>query len=211
MMKSSIVLIHFLLMSQVLSAQLDPTPFVDKGPLYPVNTHESRDNDLTIRTDHSQRAIGEVIELRGTILDTKGNPIKHADLLIWQTDNEGYYEHPKAAQMMGKNSLTLDPNFQYWGKTISDDNGNYYFKTIIPQPYLIAGLQRPAHVHMEVKHAEYKYLSMELHFPNDQYLEDDQVTAHLDDHDHELLMAKITIPPNGIGPKIVGFNIVLDK
>ena len=141
------------------------------------------DNDLTIVKGSTKTPEGEIIELRGTILNIQGELVASAEVLIWQTDNQGNYDHPDAAEMMGKEKLDLDPNFQYWGKTITDQNGNYFFKTIIPKPYLIDDLQRPAHVHFRVKHPDYKFLTMELHFPDDQYLENDRITAHLDDED----------------------------
>lgn len=192
-------------------AQLAPTPFVGQGPFFPVNAKAAIDNDLT--TVKNQKGIphGEIIEVRGTIHNPKGGVVSNAEVLIWQTDNNGNYDHPDAAKMMGKEKLELDHNFQYWGKTITDQNGNYYFKTIVPKPYLVGNLQRPAHIHFSVKHDKYKNLTMELHFPNDQYLEKDRITAHLDDEGHALLMAKITAPPKGYGPKIVGFNIVLEN
>ena len=201
----------FLFISQLLYAQLTPTPFVYKGPLFPPNPEVPMDNDLTTLEGNKNLPKGEIVELRGTILNTEGELVPNAEVLIWQTDNQGFYDHPEAAEMMGKEKLDLDPNFQYWGKTVSDENGNYFFKTIMPKPYLISDLQRPAHIHFQIKHEGHKYLTAELHFPNDQYLEDDRVTAHLDEEDHEHLMAKITIPPKGYGPKIIGFNIVLKK
>ncbi len=200
---------YLMLFPIFLVAQSDPTPFVGQGPFFPVNAKAPMDNDLTLVNGSNSLAKGEVIEVRGNITNAKGEVVKNAEVLIWQTDSQGNYDHPDAAKMMGKNSLKLDPNFQYWGKTVSDQNGHYYFKTIVPKPYLIDDLQRPAHIHFRVKHPDYKYLTMELHFPNDQYLEKDRITAHLDKEEHELLMAKITIPPKGYGPKIASFNIVL--
>ena len=194
-----------------LSAQMEATPFVGRGPFFPTNADSPMDNDLTSVTGNDKPAQGEVIELRGTIRDTQGSLVSGAEVLIWQTDNKGNYDHPDAAKMMGKTALELDSGFQYWGKTISDQNGNYFFKTILPIPYLVANIQRPAHIHFRVKHPHYKYLTMELHFPDDQYLEDDEITSHLDEEDHVQLMAKITVPPPGYGNKIAGFNIVLAK
>jgi protocatechuate 3,4-dioxygenase beta subunit len=195
----------------ILHAQLIPTPFVYRGPLFPPNHEEARDNDLTEVVGCSQLPKGTIVELRGTIRATNGELVSDAEVLIWQTDNLGNYNHPEAAKMMGKEKLDLDPCFQYWGKTISDQNGNYFFKTILPKPYLISDFQRPAHIHFQVKHKDYKYLSTELHFPNDQYLSDDQITEDLNEEEHLLLMAKITQPPNGFGAKIIGFNMVLKK
>lgn len=190
---------------------IELSPFVDRGPFFPINPDLPMDNDLTVVKNSTSDPEGEVIEIRGTIKNKSGEPISNADVMIWQTDNNGNYDHPFAAMMMGKEKVELDKNFQYWGKTISDSNGNYFFKTIVPKPYIINDLERPAHVHFRVKHDDYKILTMELHFPNDKYLKDDPVTQHLDEDDHEQLMAKITIPPDGYGSKIAAFNIVLQK
>jgi len=210
---SAFILRTFLLLflPVVMKAQFIPTPYVDKGPLFPPNHAEARDNDLTEVEDCSHLPKGTIVELRGTIRADNGDLVPNAEVLIWQTDNRGNYDHPFAAIMMGKEKIDLDPCFQYWGKTISDQNGNYFFKTILPKPYLVGNLQRPAHIHFQVVHKDYKYLTTELHFPNDQYLEDDRITEGLSDEDHLQLMAKITEPPEGYGDKIIGFNVILSK
>ena len=194
-----------------LHAQLTPTPFIGRGPLFPVNHEEARDNDLTHVDNCKNLPEGTIVELRGTILNTAGEAVANAEVLIWQTDDRGIYDHPEAARMMNLESVELDPHFQYWGKTITDNNGNYYFKTIMPKPYLIANLQRPAHIHFQVKHPDHKYLTTELHFPNDKFIEDDPITEELTAEQHKLLMVTITETPEGLGPTILGFNMVLKK
>ncbi|MEM9545708.1 MAG: hypothetical protein AAGA77_07030 [Bacteroidota bacterium] len=192
-------------------AQLTPTPFVDRGPLFPVNSEDARDNDLTEVGNENTTPEGTIADLKGTIFNIDGEVVPNAEVLIWQTDDRGIYDHPEAARMMGLKNVKLDPNFQYWGKTISDKDGNYYFKTIVPKPYLIGNFQRPAHIHFQVLHDGYKYLTTELHFPNDQYLDGDPVTEDLDENEHKLLMARITEPSEGTEVKEIFFNIVLNK
>ena len=48
---------------------------------------------------------------------------------IWQCDAFGVYHHP------GDRRGPADPNFQGFGHTITDDQGGYRFRTIVPVAY----------------------------------------------------------------------------
>jgi protocatechuate 3,4-dioxygenase beta subunit len=58
---------------------------------------------------------------------------------IWQCDAFGAYHHPR-------DGGGLDPFFQGYGKTITDDGGRYRFKTIKPVAYP----GRAPHIHFRV-------------------------------------------------------------
>src|SRR2546430_3692171 len=50
---------------------------------------------------------------------------------IWQASASGRYTHPDDRN----NAAPLDPNFQGWGKAVTDQEGHYLFKTILPGQY----------------------------------------------------------------------------
>ena len=117
------------------------TPHDAEGPYYPVNRRSDEDNNLINVKGMSESAKGDVLNLTGVVINTNGIPQKDVIVEIWQTDANGLYRHPKD-RSIGKR----DPFFQYWGKTKTDEEGKYSFKTLIPGKYK----PRPSHIHFKV-------------------------------------------------------------
>lgn len=117
------------------------TPADMEGPFYPVEHQADEDNDLTLVHGRPARAKGQILNLSGIVIDTEGRPQKEVTIEIWQTDSKGLYRHPNDT-----NPGKRDNNFQYWGKTVTKDDGKFFFKTIIPGEYH----PRPAHIHFNV-------------------------------------------------------------
>lgn len=117
------------------------TPSDYEGPFYPVTKQHDEDNDLIHVAGQSQPAQGDILNLKGVVLNTKGQPQKKITIEIWQTDPNGRYKHPQDTSP-GKR----DPNFQYWGKAETGEDGSFFFKTIIPGAYA----PRPPHIHFKV-------------------------------------------------------------
>lgn len=117
------------------------TPGDMEGPYYPVERQSDEDNDLINVKGKSKLAKGDVLNLTGVVIDTNGAPQKNAIIEIWQTDADGLYKHPK-----DKSEGERDPFFQYWGRTKTDKEGKYSFKTLIPGRYK----PRPSHIHFKV-------------------------------------------------------------
>jgi protocatechuate 3,4-dioxygenase, alpha subunit len=70
---------------------------------------------------------GTRIWLRGRVLDGDGQPVPDAMLEIWQADSSGRFNHksdPEHAQ--------ADPHFFGFGRSPTDANGAYWFRTIKP-------------------------------------------------------------------------------
>ena len=117
------------------------TPADYEGPFYPQSRQQDEDNDLVHVTGRSNPAKGDILNLSGVVLNTKGEPRKDLVVEIWQTDPQGRYNHP------GDTSAgQRDPDFQYWGKTITGPDGSFFFKTLVPGSYH----PRPAHIHYKV-------------------------------------------------------------
>lgn len=144
------------------------TPTTEDGPLYPPVPIPRR-ADLT----NGGKAKGQLLILIGVIYDHRHTPVPGAIVEIWQSDLNGYYDHPRAR---GPDALDehwkierndLDPNFRYFGSVETDANGVYWFQTIIPLSYRIFGFYRAAHIHMKVRSINHGVLTTELYFPGD--------------------------------------------
>ena len=67
-----------------IAAWLEATPRQPAGPFYHPMEPLSVDNDLLYHQDPESLADGEVIYIRGRLLDQTGKPIKDARIEIWQ-------------------------------------------------------------------------------------------------------------------------------
>lgn len=123
-----------------LAKTLLPTPAQMAGPFYPLQPPLEDDNDLTRVKGGSSVAKGRVTELGGRIVDADGRPLRKVRVEIWQCDANGRYHHPRDS------GAPLDPNFQGFGHSITDDQGRYRFRTIRPVPYP----GRTPHIHFAV-------------------------------------------------------------
>jgi protocatechuate 3,4-dioxygenase beta subunit len=136
------------------------TPAQTEGPFYPVDTRTERDWDLTVLNGRTTSAVGEKIYIVGRVTDQNCNPVSAAIVEIWQAAASGRYNHPGDTS-----GLALDPNFQYWGRVLTDDDGRYLFKTIIPGDYPASSTwQRPPHVHYKVQKRGYRELTTQMYF-----------------------------------------------
>lgn len=125
-------------------------------PIYLAN-----DNDLTFVQGRTGVAQGQQVLVEGRVMDDQCRPVANATIIIWQASSTGRYNHngdsanqdfadPRNGQIIRR---VLDPNFQYWGKAITNANGEYVFKTIVPGFYpadLGSGWYRPPHIHFMI-------------------------------------------------------------
>jgi protocatechuate 3,4-dioxygenase, beta subunit len=121
---------------------LFPTPANAEGPFYPPRKPGEIDADLTRIEGHAQRASGTILYVNGRVMDTKGKPLRGAELELWQANAFGRYIHPADTDASGP----LDPDFQGYGRLHADADGRYRLKTILPPPY--SG--RTPHIHFNV-------------------------------------------------------------
>ena len=85
-----------------------------------------------------------------------GRPLANAVLDVWQANGKGDYENEDPEQ----------PDYNLRGRMLTDENGRYEFRTIIPGPYEIGKggpvegflkaidrhAWRPAHIHFKLSH-----------------------------------------------------------
>ena len=131
------------------------------GPFFPLDVPSDSDADLTWLKGHSQRASGQVIEVRGRVLDLKGNPIAGARLDLWQANAAGRYAHPADIA-----KAPLDPNFQGFASIVSDAKGDWRIVTIKPGGYDSPIGQRPPHIHFDIRGKTHRNVA-QLYFPED--------------------------------------------
>lgn len=134
---------------------LPKTPADYEGPFYPVTSQQDIDNDLTRIKGLDGNASGDILNLFGMVANTKGEPLAGLVIEIWQTDPQGRYKHPGDSSP-GKR----DPNFQYWGATVTDADGKFFFRTLVPGAYN----PRPAHIHYKVLRDGKAILTSQLYF-----------------------------------------------
>jgi protocatechuate 3,4-dioxygenase, beta subunit len=125
----------------LVAAELIVTPGQTEGPFYPVEFPPDMDNDLVRIAGRAAQALGQVLHVRGRVVDAQGRPKGGTTIEIWQCDANGIYRHPRAGGQ-GR----IDNAFQGYGRTAVDDQGAYRFRTIRPVPYP----GRTPHIHFAV-------------------------------------------------------------
>ena len=143
-------------------AELGCTPlFVGSGPYYPAVETLPWASDLTRMPGKDGQAAGQILYVFGKISDSQCNTISDAKVEIWQSDMNGYYRHPVDMRL---NQKPLDPYFQYFGHVVTQVDGFYMFKTILPRWYEVFGYIRSAHIHFRIKHPDYGEVTTQLMF-----------------------------------------------
>src|SRR5581483_8144106 len=109
--------------------------------------------------------------------DSAGNAVAAADVDVWQSSSEGFYENQDPGQ--------CDMNLR--GKLTSDSEGRIFFRTIMPSGYpipvngpvgdLVRALgrhnMRPAHVHFLIEKPGYRTHITQVYFNEDEHLDSD--------------------------------------
>jgi len=138
------------------------TPHQVLGPYFPVASASVSSGDLTVGDGREGRAQGEIIEVKGRVLNREGEPVRGARLTIWQANAFGRYAHPNDS-----NPLPLDANFVGFAAMVSDHNGSYRIKTVKPGAYPVGpGQMRPPHIHFEVQ-GNFERLITQMYFPGE--------------------------------------------
>lgn len=88
------------------------------GPFFPPAFIGPTDGDLTIGRDGTP-VEGDVVEIRGRIVDGEGHPVVNVIVELWQADPAG-------------RRAGVDDPFRGWGRVWTDDEGCYHFRTLRP-------------------------------------------------------------------------------
>jgi protocatechuate 3,4-dioxygenase beta subunit len=190
---------------------LDNTISEITGPVFGHSILGELDNDLIHNfAKPGESAIGERIIVHGHVLDERGIGVAGALVEFWQANAGGRYRHQKELY-----TAPLDPNFGGCGRTITDENGYYTFRTIRPGAYPWPNGPndwRPAHIHFSVfGHGFAQRLITQMYFEGDPMIPQCPIVRTINDPKAiEMLVAVLdmaaTIPMDARAYK---FDIVL--
>lgn len=142
-------------------------------------------------TSSPRRELGDSIDLLGTghpcvvsgrVLSADGTPLPGAELDVWQCNEDGFYD----VQQPG-----VQPPGNGRGIFRTDDEGRYWFRTVVPSPYPIptdgpvgALLKatgrhpyRPAHIHVIAGAEAHRPVTTHVFVAGSPYLDSDAVFA----------------------------------
>ncbi len=185
------------------------TPAQVEGPFHPTDEQADTDLDLTLIDGHSGTATGEVILVRGQVVDTDGRPMQGELVDVWQANHFGRYSHPA-----DENTAPLDPDFQGWGLIKTDADGRYGFKTIKPGAYPLPAVGgqgwRCKHIHFKVIRAEAEDLTTQMYFRGDPLIEQDLEVKKVPEDLRHLLIAD-AVADDATGLPLYQFDLVVAK
>jgi protocatechuate 3,4-dioxygenase beta subunit len=134
----------------------------DLGPFYPIIHPADHDADLTRVKGRAGAAMGQPINVIGRVVDLHGNPIREAQVELWQCNAAGRYDHPGDKA----NPAALDPNFQGFARLATDRDGQFKFRSIKPKDYDTPIGRRTPHIHYDIRgHRE--RLVTQMYFPGE--------------------------------------------
>ena len=143
--------IPFKLKAQI-TLDCEPTTTDILGPFFSEGAPET---NSIIPDDYE----GERLFLSGNLSSTDcDRAISNAVMDFWQADEHGGYDNV---------------GFNFRGKIITDENGNYSLETIIPGKYLNGSQYRPSHIHLKVQAEGYDELVTQIYFQGDESISAD--------------------------------------
>jgi hydroxyquinol 1,2-dioxygenase len=138
-----------------------------------------------------RRELGESIDfvgtgtpciVRGRVLSADGPPLPGAQLDVWQANDQGFYDVQQP---------DVQPRANGRGLFTADDEGSFWFRTIVPSHYPIPTdgpvgallnatgrhAYRPAHIHFIVTAPGHRALTTHIFVDGSPYIESDAVFA----------------------------------
>ena len=150
------------------------------GPVFGHNDLGELDNDLILNYAKDGEPIGERIIVHGNVIDENGKPVPNILVEFWQANAGGRYRHKNDTYL-----APIDPNFGGCGRTVTDEDGHYAFRTIKPGAYPFrnyADSWRPAHIHFSVFGSGFaQRLITQMYFEGDPLIPHDQIIATIPD------------------------------
>jgi protocatechuate 3,4-dioxygenase alpha subunit len=158
--------------------ELGTTPSQTVGPFLSICLPWPDGSDLVAAGTPGAVTIG------GRVTDGAGEPIPDALIEIWQADPDGRFPHPDDPRG------ALDrPGFRPFGRCPTDENGNYWFRTL--KPGRVDDEQAP-HIDVTVlARGLLKRLVTRIYFPDEIATNNgDPTLRDLDEADRSLLVAQ---------------------
>lgn len=183
-----------------------PTPHQTEGPFFPTKDQADKDLDLTLIEGHTERALGEVVEIEVRVLDVEDKPIEGALVDVWQANMHGRYAHER-----DPNPAPLDPHFQGWAQRTTDASGGFRLRTIRPGAYKVGDdWSRPPHIHYKVARRGYHELTTQMYFAGDPLNDVDRILQAVPEAERAGLVVSFAAGAEGSTPS-GQFDIVLRK
>jgi protocatechuate 3,4-dioxygenase beta subunit len=137
---------------------------------------------LNLSETNGQRAVGQLITVKGRVTDEDASPIKGAVIELWQANAAGKYIHA-----MDNHQAPVDPNFSGEGRLLTNEEGEYEFYSIKPgaYPVLESGWWwRPPHIHFSILGVSWmdRYVT-QIFFPGEPLNETDLLLNGVPDRD----------------------------
>ena len=151
------------------------------GPVFGQGDLGPLDNDLVRNyAREGGSPIGERIIVHGRVLDGNARPVSGALVEFWQANAAGRYRHRN-----DRFDAPIDPNFGGCGRTLTDAEGRYAFRTVKPGPYPYRNRVndwRPAHIHFSVFGSGFaQRLITQMYFEGDPLIRHDSILATIPD------------------------------
>ncbi len=151
---------------------LPPSTADGTGPVFGERTVGPSDHDLTCH--HPDEPMGQRMSVEGRLLDTWGRPVAGQLIELWQANAAGRYQHA-----VDDHPAPLDPNFDGYGRCLTDGDGHYRFVTVRPGAYPWGNhpnAWRPAHLHFSVFGRAFTHrLVTQMYFPDDPLFDYDPI------------------------------------
>ena len=174
---------EFILLSDVLGVSMlvetinhragEATESTVLGPFHVVSSPER-----ALGADIALDGKGEPCLVTGRVHDLAGQPVPAATIDVWQANDDGFYD----VQQPG-----LQPERNLRGLFTADDDGAFWFRTIVPRYYPIpqdgpvgdllraSGRHpfRPAHIHFLVTAPDFRSVTTHLFVADSAYIDSD--------------------------------------
>lgn len=146
-----------------------------EGPLYVAGAPEEK--GFARLDDGTDLDNGTVLFMQGTVYGEDGQPLPNAKFEVWHANSLGNYSFFDESQS----------HFNLRRSIITDENGNYAFRSIVPLGYSVPpeGMtqkvlgalgrhgHRPAHIHFFASADGHRKLTTQINIDGDEYLWDD--------------------------------------
>src|SRR5579859_221473 len=149
------------------------------------------------------QTLGEHIRIEGRVLDGDHSPVSDAMVEIWQANSFGRYNHHADTQ-----PALLDSAFTGFGRSGTDDDGNYWLETVKPGavPFDEERMQAPHIVFTVFSRGLLNHLFTRLYFADEPANEHDPI-LHLVPTERRVTLLAQREPASAI--PTYHFNIVL--
>lgn len=172
------------------------TPHQTEGPFFPTGDPAETDFDLTRLAGHAETATGRVVVIQGVVRGDDGAPLAGALVHVWQANHHGRYAHPDDT-----NPAPLDPHFQGYARLLTDADGRFNVRTIVPGAYPASrSWSRPPHVHFKVSHVGHRELTTQMYFAGEPLNAEDRILNALDEAGRAALVVAFNAAAEGDVP-----------